>query len=78
MKINVLSIDEKKLMDNLDIFVAEQNKNPYLIMSKDTSELIIDQYEETFPFKKFADLIHYQGYRVLIDNDLDIGEIDIR
>jgi hypothetical protein len=69
MKINVLSIDEDKLIDGINMFTLTQEKYPYLMMSRKTFELL----------QKYSSVLsRCNGFKIYFDNELNLGEINIR
>lgn len=84
MKQNIfdIKIDFKELDNEIKEFVNTQNSDPYLIMSKDTAKVITNQCckfrVDLSNIKEYGRLRQYKGYKVLIDDDLSIGDVDIR
>lgn len=75
--------DFGKLNYEIDSYqVTTGETNPYLFMNKNTVNTIINSYKEfnISPYKIHKDdcIGCYKGYKVFIDNDLKLGEIEIR
>ena len=77
----VTQIDLNKLKEEIQEYINESgNHNPYIFMSKSTSNSI----EHSMPSMVDKDKLNnrtkatYDGYNVFINNDLDFGTIEIR
>ena len=79
MRINIIrnALDGEYLTEEAEKFESREAMRPYLIMSsrtlnslsKDYKKEIIDLLDGTFEFK---------NYRILLNGNLDYGEVDIR
>lgn len=84
MKKNIfnIDIDFAELNDRIEEFSIVENVDPYLVMSKDTAKVIANQCCEfavdTSSMKETGRLGKYKGYKILIDNDLSVGDVDVR
>ncbi len=85
--INILSIDTTKIINEINRIkgsLATLNKMPYIICSEDTEKLIIseciifDSPADINNFKNKERISKFCGCKILIDNSLKLGEIDIR
>lgn len=75
--------DFGKLNYEIDSYQAMTGEiKPYLFMNKNTVDTIINSYKEfnISPYKIHKDdcIGCYTGYKVFIDNDLKLGEIEVR
>ena len=80
-KINIFTtIDIDKLRKEVEKFEAKNNKDAYIFMSFPTMVEIINQvYGEVVRFKPHnCRLFNFEGRKVYEDEDLKLGEIDIR
>lgn len=83
MKIKVTKtiIDKDGLDNAIDAFdTAHKNQIAYLIMNTETAKILNDNMcEEIYPgYLVKAPLGMYRGSKVLIDDSLEFGEVDIR
>lgn len=85
MKINIvksISIDEDKLIENINNFERRNNQKAYLFMNEDTINALC--VPEPFPYYKTSFIsqsgIIYscKGRNLYIDNNLKMGEVEIR
>lgn len=77
MKINIANkLDTKKLMESVYSYENMTLNEPYIIMSRETATALAKE----FPNADIWDghLVYYNGYKILIDDSLDFGEVDIR
>lgn len=71
------------LEDKIDEYVRKNNESPYIFMNEDTADAIAYTYEvipHTHRNVTYKNGIvgRYCGYKVFLDNDLKLGEIEIR
>ena len=69
--------------DKLDITIDRVDENPpvipYLIMNNDTAVILNEELGKTFFHQVVSGpLGMYRGCKVLIDNSLEFGEVDVR
>lgn len=79
----IRTLDFGKLNYEIDSYQTMAGEtNPYLFMNKNTVDMVINPYKEfnIRPYKIHeGDCIScYSGYKVFIDNDLKLGEIEVR
>lgn len=83
---NILNVDIKRINNGIDQYCAINSENlmPYLICSEETEKLIISQCcvcgskEGLERFNKEPKISAYCGCKILNDNSLKLGEIEIR
>ena len=77
MKISVLEIDYDKLDYNVQAVQSSNDSDVYLFMNAETAELL--SHDECFNHtaSSLAQMT-YCGSKVYIDNDLKVGEVDLR
>ena len=82
MKTNITksTMNVDKLTNELERFCVTHEYNPYIIMSQETADAIGCQIcsDYYFDYAKFAYVSYFRGYKILIDNELKFGEVDIR
>ena len=81
MRSKVVNIDLNKLDMDIDVFKAiHKMENVYLIMSKDTRDTIgTENYRQLYgKNNSFNCLAMYNGNKVMIDDSVPFGEVDIR
>lgn len=81
MKIKVTKtiIDQDKLDITIDRFDENPPVIPYLIMNNDTAVILNEELGKTFFHQVVSGpLGMYRGCKVLIDNSLEFGEVDVR
>lgn len=80
----VQSIDLNKMHNEIRNYMSQTDcSEPYLFMSEKTIEEVLRECPETYPYasKVFADrcvMGIYTGYKVFVDNDLELGMVEIR
>ena len=79
MKINAIkrSINYDVLNEAIADYTNIFNE-PYLIMSCITRDILMENLSFTYCPEVKTNLAYYRGYKVLIDNELPEGVIDIR
>ena len=83
MKIKVTKtiIDQDKLDNTIDTYdTLHHDQIAYLIMNTETAKILNDNMcEEVYPgYLVKARLGMYRGSKVLIDESLEFGEVDVR
>lgn len=80
--IKTINID--KLDNEINKYILEQNDNfePYIFMSENTASVIAQEIgvnivDNVKPLKDGIKAV-YCGYKVFIDNDLELGTVEIR
>lgn len=77
MRISIVNkLDTKKLMESVHSYEDMTLKKPYTIMSKETAKALANEFPNADILNGY--LAYYNGYKILIDNSLDFGEVDIR
>lgn len=82
-------ISDKKLRNDIEDFEIITNQHAYLIMSSDTSNALAGLYKDCFPdYLSNIDIVKakhpngilglFQGNKIICDEDLDFGVVDIR
>lgn len=83
-----IKIDEEKLQRHIDTYYDLFNTYPYLICSEETMKLLPRKYEfymttSTLSFTignetaKKEEVVKWHGAKILIDNELPLGEFHI-
>jgi hypothetical protein len=91
---NILSVNLEKLNDEIDKFVSTNNRSPYIICSEKTTDLMAYNVKlDSSHFmcssnyierrnKELLDVNYvngvYVGVKILIDNSLKLGEVEVR
>lgn len=79
---NIISYDISKIHKEIAIYKAlHLNKSPYIICSEDTLRLILSiiDPEKIYIYAKDNTVVRtFIGCKVLEDNSLNLGEIEIR
>ena len=79
IKVTKTSIDQNKLDTTIDRFDENPPVIPYLIMNNDTAVILSEELGKTFFHQVVSGpLGMYRGCKVLIDNSLEFGEVDVR
>ena len=81
VKVTRTVIDKNKLDDAIDKYdVIHKDQIAYLIMNTETAKILNDNMcEEVYPgYLVKARLGMYRGSKVLIDDSLEFGEVDVR
>lgn len=78
-------VDTNKLNEMIGIYENNFTDHPYLIMSKETADRLINTflYDQAFSRKSDENKSHgyvglYEGCKMFYDNDLAYGDIEIR
>ena len=89
--IKILHIDKHKLDYEIQLYIAATGRNPYIICSEETEDIMIKALDyissqaycdnitalkKNHPNEKLITM--YCGCKLLIDNSLKLGEIEIR
>jgi hypothetical protein len=82
---NILTIDTNRINEGIDRFyMINRGKTPYVICSEETVKLIISKCsiigskEGIENFKNEGKIGAYCGCKILNDNSLKLGEVEIR
>ena len=77
MKINITQwkFNTNNLDYNVECYQIINNVKAYLIMSQDTADALAGEYNT---FVARGQICRYKGNKILIDNDLKFGEVEIR
>ena len=80
INIKNVSLNLKKLDNEICGLTDTQNKDPYIFMSKDTINLLKECASSmNFECQSMSGLVEkYNGYKVFCNNDLDLGEVELR
>lgn len=83
---SIIEADIIKLREKIKIYESEHTGSPYIFMNYETLELAtkevginikpIEELHMTLYKQKVN--IHFEGYKVFINNDLAFGEVEIR
>lgn len=76
MKKSYVSLNIPELNKDIEEYYQKNGKEPYIIMSDTTANLLASTFEYRGNKKGFVSL--YRGFTVLRDNSLEVGEIDVR
>lgn len=78
MKVNIVKpiVNISNLNYNIECYEDVHNVEAYLIMNHDTAESLAAQFNTIIPMK--GKIAMYNGNKILIDDDLKYGEVDIR
>lgn len=81
---NILTIDTNRINEGIDLFNANnRGKSPYVICSEETVKLIVSKCsilgsrEGIEKFKNNGMVGAYCGCKILNDNSLKLGEVEI-
>ena len=81
---NIIKVDTDKLFSGINKYQAKFNITPYIICNHNTIQLIASQFtvigskEDILRFKETGMVASYKGYKVLEDESLELGEVEIR
>jgi len=84
---NIIKVDTDKLFSGINEYQAKFNITPYIICNQSTIQLIASQFtvigskEDILKFKETEEtgmIASYKGYKVLEDESLRLGEVEIR
>jgi hypothetical protein len=82
---NILTIDTDKLNEGIERYkITHNNREPYIICSEETEKFIASQCrifgtaEAIEKFKSNPKLSYYCGVKLLRDNSLGLGSVEIR
>lgn len=84
MNVNVIKIDRTKLNEEISKFYIINNKHPYIICSTETMKLLASDCtvcgtrEDIEKFKDNPKIKYYCNCTLLIDDDLNVGNIELR
>lgn len=80
MKTNIIRINTNELREKIEQYEIIYNEKVYLFMSRETMECIKNTILSKTPkMYSYTDAVAmYEGHNVYIDNDLKLGEVEIR
>lgn len=70
------TFDMENLDYNINKYEIINNIRAYLIMNQDTADSFASQ--SNIPYASKNQIYMYKGNKILIDNDLKLGEVEIR